>query len=91
MGCQLGQNAAEAQPFIAQGWPHPVVSGGRCVALVKYEIDDFQDRRQARSQLGSARYLEWDVGLGEGAFGANDTLGYRGFWNQECARDFVGG
>ncbi len=36
---ELGQDAAEAQRVLAQRGPHPVVAGGRRVALVEDEVD----------------------------------------------------
>jgi len=37
---KLGQDTAETERFFTKGGPHPVVTGGRCVALIENEIDD---------------------------------------------------
>ena len=47
---ELGQDAAEAQRVLAERGPHPVVAGGRRVALVEDEVDDLEHRRQARAR-----------------------------------------
>ena len=55
---ELGEDAAEAQRVLAQRRAHPVVAGGRRVALVEDEVDDLEHRRQPRRELGAARHLE---------------------------------
>ena len=47
-GASVGQHAAQAQRVLAQRRPHPVVAGGRRVALVEDQVDDLEHRRQAR-------------------------------------------
>ena len=74
---ELGQDAAEPQRVLAERRPHPVVAGGRRVALVEDEVDDLEHRRQAGGELGPARDLEGDARLGEGALGPDDALGDR--------------
>ena len=39
---ERGEDAAEPQRVLAQGGAHPVVAGGRAVALVEDQIDDLQ-------------------------------------------------
>ena len=58
LGRQLGQHAPEAQRVLAQRRPHPVVAGGRRVALVEDQVDDLEHRRQPRGALVAARHLE---------------------------------
>ena len=70
--------------------PHPVVAGGRRVALVEDEVDDLEHRRQAGGELGAARHLERDVLLGERPLGPDDALGDRRLRDEEGAGDLVG-
>ena len=55
---QLGQDASEPQRLLAQLGPHPVVAGGRRVALVEDQVDDLEHRRRgarrARSRAGTS-------------------------------------
>ncbi len=90
-GSQAGQDAAEAQRFLAQLRPHPVVAGGRRVALVEDEVDHLQHRGQPLAKLGAARNLEGHLLLGQRALGAYDALGNGRLGDQEGARDLVGG
>jgi hypothetical protein len=39
---ELGQDAAEPERVLAQRRSNPVVAGGRRVALVEDEVDDFE-------------------------------------------------
>ncbi len=91
LGSELGQDAAEAERIFAERGPHPVVAGGRRVAFVEDEVDDFEHRRQAGGELVAARDFEGDVLLGEGALGADDALGDGRLRDEECARDLLGG
>ena len=87
---ELGEDAAEAQRLLAELRPHPVVAGGRRVALVEDEVDDLQHRGEALGKLGAARHLEGDALLGQRALGADDALGDRRLGDEEGARDLVG-
>ena len=87
---QLGQDAAEPQRILAERRPHPVVAGGRRVALVEDEIDHLEHRRQARGELGAAGHFERDLLLGEGPLGADDPLRDGRLGDEERARDLVG-
>ena len=87
---ELGQDAPEPQRVLAERGPHPVVAGGRRVALVEDEVDDLEHRRQAGGELGSARDLEGDALLGEGPLGPDDALGDGRLRDEERARDLLG-
>ena len=87
---ELGQDAAEAERVLAERRSHPVVAGGRRVALVEDEVDHLEHRRQAGGALGPARDLEGDARLGEGPLGPDDALGDRRLRHQEGARDLLG-
>ena len=41
---ELREDAPEPERFLAQPRSHPVVAGGRGVALVEDEVDDLEDR-----------------------------------------------
>ena len=90
-GSELGQNPAEAERFFAQRGPHPVVTGGRRVAFVEHEINDFEHRREPGGELVSARHFEGDVRFGEGPLGADDSLRDGRLGDEKRARDLVGG
>ena len=49
------QHPPEAQRFLAQLRPHPVVAGRRRVALVEDEVDDLEHRSEARRPAPSPR------------------------------------
>ena len=72
--------------------PHPVVAGGRGVALVEDQVDDLEHRGEARGELGAARHLERarcasaSVRLARTMRWAIGRLGH-----EEGARDLVGG
>ena len=87
---ELGQDAAEAQRVLAERRPHPVVAGGRRVALVEDEVDDLEHRRQPRGELVAARHLERDLRLGQRPLGADDALGDGRLRDEERARDLLG-
>ena len=87
---ELGQDAAETQRVLAERRSHPVVAGGRRVALVEDEVDDLEHRRQPGGALGPAGDLEGDVRLGEGPLGPDDALGDRRLRDEERARDLLG-
>jgi hypothetical protein len=61
---QPAQDAPEAQRIFAQRGSHPVVTGGRRIALVEDQVDDLEHGGEPRSQLGPARHLERHVLLG---------------------------
>ena len=48
VGSELGEDAPEPQRLLAQRRSHPVVAGGRRVALVEDEVDDLEHRGQPR-------------------------------------------
>src|SRR5204863_4819202 len=85
-----GQDAAEAKRVLAEGGSHPVVTGGRRVALVEDEVDDLEHGRQAGGELGAAGDLEGDALLGEGPLGPDDALGDGRLWDEVRSRDLVG-
>ena len=87
---QLGQQPAEAHRLVAQGRAHPVVTGGRGVALVVDQVDDLEHRRQALDQLVAGGDLELDLGLREVALGPDDPLGDGCLRRQEGPGDLVG-
>ena len=87
---QLREDAPEAQRLFAERGPHPVVSGGRRVAFVEDEVDDFEHGREACFEFGPARHLEGDARLGEGALGADDALRDGRLRDEEGARDLAG-
>ncbi len=55
---ELGEDAAEAQRVFAELRTHPVVAGGRRIAFVEDEVDDFEHRREPRGELVAARHFE---------------------------------
>src|SRR6202789_625743 len=85
---ERGQNASQPQRLLAESRTHPVLSGGRGIALVEYEVDDLEHRGQALRPLFGTRHLELDVRLRERSFGAHDALPDRRFRNQKSARYF---
>ena len=87
---QLGQDAAEAQRFLAQLRSHPVVARCRRVTLVENEIDDLKHGREPLRELSPAGHLEGDALLGQRALGADDALGNGRLRHQEGARDLLG-
>ena len=87
---ELGQDAAETQRVLAERGSHPVVAGGRRVALVEDEVDDLEHRRQTGGELGPAGDLEGDARLGEGPLGPDDALGDGRLRDEERARDLLG-
>ena len=91
VGHQLGQDAAEPQRVLAQRRPHPVVAGGRRVALVEDEVDHLEHRREPPAELGAARDLERHVRLGQRPLGAHDALRDGRLRDEERARDLLGG
>ena len=61
---EFRQDSAEAQRIIAESGTHPVVARRGRIALVEDEVNDFEYRREPRSELCSARDLKRDVSLG---------------------------
>ena len=55
---ELGQDPPETQRILAERGPHPVVAGGRRVALVEDQVDDLEHRRQTVGELAPAGDLE---------------------------------
>src|SRR2546428_3955851 len=45
--------SAEPERILAQRGAHPVVAGGRRVALVEHEVQHLEHRGQARGELGA--------------------------------------
>ncbi len=87
---ELCQDPAEAQGVLAQRRSHPVVAGGRRVALVEYEVDHLEHRGQTGGEVHSAGNLEGDARRRERALGPDDALRDGGFRDQEGPRDLVG-
>ena len=87
---ELGEDAAKAERILAELWAHPVVTGGRRIALVEDEIDHFEHRRQSSIAIGAARNLERDALPGKRALRADDPLRDGGLGDEKRARDFVG-
>src|SRR5712691_7900096 len=50
---ELRQDPAEAQGVLAQRRSHPVVAGGRRVALVEHEVDHLEHRGEAGGEICS--------------------------------------
>ena len=72
---ESGEDPSEAQRILAELRPHPVVAGGRRVALVEHQVDHFEHRRRAaRRELGAARHLERNTLLRQRPLGADDAL-----------------
>ena len=90
-GSELGEDAPEAERVLAEARPHPVVAGGRGVALVEHEIDHFEHRGEPFASLRPVRNLEGHVGLRERALGADDALRDGRLADEERAGDLVGG
>ena len=88
-GRELGENAAEAQGVFTKGRTHPVVAGSGRVAFVENQVDDFEDRKETRGEVGAAGNLEGNAGFAEGALGTDDALGDGRLWNEKGAGDFV--
>src|SRR5438552_2418405 len=89
-GNELGQNPAQPQRVLAQRRAHPLVAGGRGVALVEDEIDDLEHGRQARGELRPARDVERDARLAQGPLGPDDALRDGRLRHEERPRDLVG-
>ena len=87
---ELGEDAAEAERVLAEGGPHPVVAGGRRVALVEDQVDDLEHRREPRGERVAARDLEGHARLGERPLGPHDALRDRRLRDEERARDLLG-
>ena len=87
---ELGQDASETERVVAQRRSHPVVARRRRVAFVEDEVDDLEDGRQSRRELGPARDFERDLLFGERPLGPDDSLRDRRFGHEERARDLVG-
>src|SRR5260370_19341627 len=88
---ELGQDSAETQRLLAQRWPRPIASSGRCIAFVEDEIEDREHGRKTRGKLGSAGDLEWNARLSEGPLGPDNALGDGRLRDEKCASDFLGG
>ena len=87
---ELGQDAPETQRVLAERGPHPVVTGGRRVAFVEDEVDDFEHRRQTGGELVAAGNLERDLRFGERPLGPDDALGDGRLRDEERTRDLLG-
>ncbi len=77
VGCQLGQEAAQAEGVGAEGRSHPVLSRRGRVALVEDEVDDLEHRGQPGRPLGRLGHLERHLLPGQGLLGPDDALGDR--------------
>jgi hypothetical protein len=78
-GGELTEDAAEAQRVLAERGAHPVVAGSGRISLVKNQVDDLQDRGEARRPLRGARHLEGHLRAGEGLLCPDDALCNRRF------------
>src|SRR5436309_3032345 len=72
---ELGQDTAETERVLAERGAHPLITGGRRVALVEHEVDHLEHRRQSGLELVSRWNLERDARRGEGPLGPDDALG----------------
>jgi hypothetical protein len=61
-----------------------------CFAFVEDEVDHFEHGGQTGGELGAAGNFEEDMGLGEGALGADDALGDGRGGDEEGPRDLLG-
>jgi len=86
---QPRQYAAQAQRLLAQRRAHPVLAGGRGVALVEDEVHHLEHGGQALAQIGGAGQLEGHARFGQRALGAHDALGHGGLGHEEGTRDLV--
>src|SRR6185437_15656185 len=89
MRSEFGQNASQAQSIFAKTGPQPVIACGGRVALVEDEINDFQDRRDARGKLSTSRNFKGDSMLGKGTLGADNALRNGGLRRKKCPRYFL--
>ena len=55
LGDELGEDAAEAERVLAERGAHPVVAGGRRVALVEDQVDDLEHRRRGAARSSAPR------------------------------------
>src|SRR5213082_2856515 len=88
---QLGEDPGQPEGVVAQRRPHPLVAGGRRVAFVEHEIEDFEHRREARRELSPAGDLERDARLAQGSLGADNALGDGRLGHEKRPGDLVGG
>ena len=88
---QSRENSAESQRIFAERRAHPVFTSGGRVAFVEDEVDHFENGRQTRRKVRSARDLEGNARLGQRALGADDALGNGRLRDQKGARDFLRG
>src|SRR5580704_927982 len=87
---EFGKDAPQAQSVFAESGTRPVITRGCGIAFVENEIDDFQNRRKPRREIGSARDLKGDTLFRESAFRTHDALGHGRFGDEEGARNLVG-
>src|SRR5438552_38396 len=73
---ELSQDAAQTERVFAERRSDPTRPRGRGIALIEDEVNNLEDRGEARHALGPARDLEPDVRLGEGPLRADDALGH---------------
>jgi hypothetical protein len=86
-GEQLGEDAAEPQRLLDQLGPHPVLAGGRRVALVEDEVDRLEHGGETVGELVALGHLERHPRLRERALGAHDPLRDRRLRDQVRASD----
>jgi hypothetical protein len=91
LGHQPAQDAAQAHGLFAELRSHPVVALRRRIAFVEGEIEDFEDGRESRDEIGATRNLELYALLRQSALGAHDALRDRRLRLQEAARDLFRG
>src|SRR5215472_4074032 len=87
---ELGQHAAQAEGFVAEARPGPVIAGGRGVALVEDQVDDLEHRREPGGALAGRRDLERNLVAGQGLLGADDPLGESSRWMASSSRPTTG-
>src|SRR6266542_539374 len=87
---ELGQDAAQTERLFAQRRSDPVVARGRGIPLVEGQVDDLEDRSEARDALGPGWDLELDVRLDEGPLGPDDALGDARDRHEKAPRDLLG-
>jgi len=88
---ELGEDPAEPERVLAQRRPHPVIARARGVALVEHEVEHLEHRGQPLGEIGAARDLVRDAGLGERPLGPDDPLRHGRLGDQERPGDLRGG
>ena len=87
VGDELGEHAGQPDRLAGQLRAHPVLAGGRRVALVEDQVDDRHDVVEAGHPLGAAGQLQVHACVAQRLLGARDPLSHRGLRDEEAARD----